>query len=363
MSKHRKTNLVMSVRPNNARRARLNLAAMIAVLVLAVFGLGAFLNFRSPIVQRSERSRAATLSSSTPEYAANKPAKEYIYAGSKLVAVEEPTRPVASDLAVFRPSTGQWWVRKLNGSTTGATFGASADIPIPGDYDGDGKTDYAVFRPSDNTWYTLSSGNNEAMVVYGPYGASGDKPVPADYTGDGRTDLAVFRPSNSTWYLYDTVFGEIGAFQIGASGDVPVPADYDGDKKVDMAVWRDSNATWYVYKSTNATWQIQAWGASGDKPVPGDYDGDGKADFAGWQSSGIWNIRSSATGTALPYTQWGYQTSDIAVQADYDADGKTDLAVWRPSEGQWYVLGTAVGWFQVIWGQNGDIPVPGPFQR
>jgi len=42
--------------------------------------------------------------------------------------------------------------------TEGVNWGNGADVPVPGDYNGDGRTDIAVFRPSDGTWYLLYSG-------------------------------------------------------------------------------------------------------------------------------------------------------------------------------------------------------------
>ena len=67
------------------------------------------------------------------------------------------------------------------------------------------------------------------------WGLSHDVPVPGDYDGDGRADLAVFRPSTSTWYIASSGGGAPTTQQWGLAGDIPVPGYFDADSAAPTA--------------------------------------------------------------------------------------------------------------------------------
>ena len=131
------------------------------------------------------------------------------------------------------------------------------------DFDGDGRTDISVFRPSDGTWWVMQSGSNTVSIRQ--FGALGDKTVPGDYDGDGRTDLAVFRPSNASWWISNSSDSSVSVVNWGVPTDKPVAGDYDGDGKTDIAVYR--NGTWYIRQSSNLQLSTQQFGLSSDIPV------------------------------------------------------------------------------------------------
>ncbi|MGA8594591.1 MAG: FG-GAP-like repeat-containing protein [Bryobacteraceae bacterium] len=266
---------------------------------------------------------------------------------------------------VFRPSNGTWYVSRTatSGSPSIQQWGYPNDVPVPGDYDGDGKPDYAVWRPSTGTWWVMPSASRGALIIQ-QWGYAGDVPVPGDYDGDGKTDFAIWRPSTGTWWVMpSSAPGTLIVQQWGYAGDIPVPGDYDGDGKTDFAIWRPSTGTWWVMPSSApGTVTIQQWGYPGDIPVPGDYDGDGKTDFAIWRpSTGTWWVMQSAYLGQPLVQQWGY-SGDAPVPADYDGDGKTDFAIWRPSTGTWWAIPSASPAAFLIqqWGLPGDIPAVTP---
>ena len=263
-----------------------------------------------------------------------------------------------TDVTVFRPSSGTWYVSNSSNATNRIqNFGVQDDIPTPEDFDGDNISDIGVFRPSTGLWWYFRS--SDSVVSSIAFGLNGDIPAAADYDGDAMADLAIFRPSTGTWWIRrSTDPNNYFAQAFGLNGDVPVTGDYDGDGKFDIAVWRPSTGVWYSVNSNGGAVNQRTFGLNGDIPTQGDYDNDGKTDVAVFRpTTGVWYTTRSITGT-IQIQNWGVD-GDIPVVGDYDGDGIDDIAVFRPSNGFWYRINSsnsATNFMQ--FGLSGDLAVP-----
>jgi hypothetical protein len=182
-----------------------------------------------------------------------------------------------ADFAIWRPSTWTWWVRcsstaNCAGGSIVFTWGAPGDIPVPADYNGDGRADYGVWRPSTGVWY-IRSGANPAVNLTPPagvqWGQYGDCPLAGRPESDsGPLRLNVWRPSNATWYNNKPFDGSAGftyAFAFGAYGDLPFMVDINSDYEDEVVMFRPSTGSWYGGLGTNF---VIAWGQPGDIPIP-----------------------------------------------------------------------------------------------
>ncbi|MDQ4123693.1 MAG: VCBS repeat-containing protein [Acidobacteriota bacterium] len=147
-----------------------------------------------------------------------------------------------AEIGVIRPNLFGGDTYLIGDSNTGAVVMGRlwgelfTDVFMTGDYLGDNRADFAVWRgitsflgTGNGFWYIQENGgNNRVFVQFGIPSSQeqiNDIPVCGDYNGDGKSDIAVYRYTNNTFYwLNSPSLSNVGGQQFGQPGDLPVAA-------------------------------------------------------------------------------------------------------------------------------------------
>ena len=140
--------------------------------------------------------------------------------------------------AVGTPSKSATATSAATAAVTKANFGLAGDLPIAGDWDGDGKDSIAVYRPSTNQTFFSNddvSVQSAGAITLNPafdqvafLGTTEDLPVAGDWNGDGIDSLGLFRSSQKAFFLSDDNIALRPTFVFGQAGDQPIAGDWDG---------------------------------------------------------------------------------------------------------------------------------------
>jgi hypothetical protein len=200
--------------------------------------------------------------------------------GSNIATVTINVTPLGHDVGLVDVTTGKWYLRDAKtGTITTFFYGNPVDLPISGDWNGDGVSTPGLYRQSDGFFYardtnTQGPANNSCFA-----GDPSDIPVVGDWDGDGDDNLGIYRPSEQKFYLFTiTCTGSpMGAAQIvlgfGNPGDKPVAGDWDGDGVDEVGLHRESTGFFYWRNTLDtgiASGQI-FFGDPNDRFVAGDW--------------------------------------------------------------------------------------------
>jgi hypothetical protein len=252
----------------------------------------------------------------------------------------------ASTVGVARAAGGDsiaWYLRNANstgGSHIQLTFGnPNTDFPVVGDWDGNGTDTIGVARndgAGNIDWYlrnTNSTGGSNVRFSFGD--ADTDLPVIGDWNGDGKDTIGVARiigAGKIEWFLRNTnsTGGSNLRFTFGdAATDWPVVGDWNGDRNDSIGVARLSGASqivWYLRNSNStggSNLRFSFGNPNTDWPVVGDWNGDRSDSIGVTRDDGtgrmLWYLRNSnSTGGSHVRLTFGSWYADFAVAGDWN---------------------------------------------
>jgi hypothetical protein len=214
----------------------------------------------------------------------------------------------------------------------------------------------AIFH--DGKWYlrnTLTSGPANLTFSYGR--ADADLPVMGDWNGDGDDTVGVVRfPAGATgeftWFLRNTnsagaasvtpfQFGTVRFVAVDRLGSIPIVGDWDGDgdDTIGVAQFGDNLAgpiTFHLRNSNTAgpADVVVSYGRTDrDWPLVGDWDGDGDDTVGVLRSPNQWLLRNSNTAgpanISFTYGSSAPGIVELPVVGDWNGDGSDNPGLLR----------------------------------
>ena len=186
---------------------------------------------------------------------------------------------------VFRPSTGQFLLQISPREIIAINFGSPGTIAVVGDWDGNGIDTPGVFSPPNGLW-SLTNGINGLNVSGSTppgfaftFGQGGDLPIAGDWDGNGVDGVGLFRGGNATFFLSNGFKGVVDfkPFIFGVVGGKPIAGDWNGDGITTIGVFNPNNGVMSL-NNTNSAGNgvgdiVFSFGQNGDIPLAGDWDG------------------------------------------------------------------------------------------
>jgi len=182
---------------------------------------------------------------------------------------------------------GQWYFMMSSKGFRNVQFGYAGTVPVVGDFDGDGIDDYGCYDaagipglvPPGQWYFMMSSKGFDNSVNFGYHGTV---PVVGDFDGDGISDYGCYDATGipglvppGQWYFMKSKKGFDNSVNFGYAGTVPVVGDYDGDGIDDFGCYDAAGipgavgpGQWYFMMSTEGFRNVQ-FGYRGTVPVGG----------------------------------------------------------------------------------------------
>ncbi len=159
------------------------------------------------------------------------------------------------------------------------TFGQPGDLPLAGDWDGDGKDDVGVFRPGPIGKFLLRQPRRFGAftiitTITFDFGTTGDLPVAGDWDGNGVDTPGVYRPGDPGPFLLTNTFTSAidATFNFGGPDDLPLAGDWLGTGRDGVGLFLPgSQAMVLATELQSKAGIIVFFGQPGDLPVAGSW--------------------------------------------------------------------------------------------